>query len=47
MVYLLTFQKTQQLLPLTPRVLFFLTPKISRERGPSNPVTAPDSSKKC
>ena len=45
MVNLLTFQKTQQLLPLIPRVLFyfFLTPKISLERGPSNPVTTLDS----
>ena len=43
MVDLLTFQKTQQLLPLTPRVLFFLTPKISLESDPSNPITALES----
>ena len=46
-VHLITFQKTQQLLTLTPRVVFFLTSKISLKRGPSNPATALHSSKKC
>ena len=45
-VYLLTSENTQQLLSLTSRVLFFLTPKIGLERDPSNPVTALDSAKK-